>query len=243
MIRIAVVDDQTEAISGILSVFQQWQTENHINFEIDTYTDTDVFCNAIFDKKYQVLFLDLDMPKQSGFDISQSLRELGNNTPIVYITNRDDLMQKAFQYKVLGFVRKDKIQEELPFAISCVVQEIQKKNNHVMIFAAHRQKKEYYNLLVSDILYIESENHQTKIYTVNKQDAIITRDTLRSYLEKEEFQGFIPISVSCIVNIEHIFSIEKDTLRLDNEKFLFISRRKIKSVKEMFQQKTRRYII
>ena len=92
--------------------------------------------------------------------------------PIVYITNRDDLMQKAFQYKVLGFVRKDKIQEELPFAISCVVQEIQKKNSHVMIFAAHRQKKEYYNLPVSDILYIESENHQTKIYTVSTKDAI-----------------------------------------------------------------------
>ena len=183
------------------------------------------------------------MPKQSGFDISQSLRELGNNTPIVYITNRDDLMQKAFQYKVLGFVRKDKLQEELPFAISCVVQEIQKKNSHVMIFSAHRQKKEYYNLPISDILYIESENHQTKIYTVNKKDAIITRDTLRSYLEKEEFQGFIPISVSCIVNFEHIFSIEKDTLILDNKKILFISRRKIKSVKELFLQKTRRNII
>lgn len=243
MIRIAIVDDQTEAISGILSVFQQWEKENHVYFEIDTYTDADLFCDAIFDKKYQALFLDLDMPKKSGFDISQSLRELGNNTPIVYITNRDDLMQKAFQYKVLGFVRKDKIQEELPFAISCVVQEIQKKNSHVMIFAAHRQKKEYYDLLVSDILYIESENHQTKIYTVSTTDAIITRDSLRSYMEKEEFQGFIPISVSCIVNIEHIFSIEKDTLKLDNEKFLFISRRKVKSVKKMFQQKTRRNII
>ena len=29
MIRIAIVDDQTEAISGILSVFQQWEKENH----------------------------------------------------------------------------------------------------------------------------------------------------------------------------------------------------------------------
>jgi len=92
-------------------------------------------------------------------------------------------------------------------------------------------------------LYIESENHQTKIYTVSTKDAIITRDSLRSYMEKEEFQGFILISVSCIVNIEHIFSIEKDTLVLDNKKVLFISRRKVKSVKEMFQQKTRRNII
>ena len=149
MIHIAVVDDQTEAISGILSVFQQWENENHVNFEIDTYIDADLFCDAIFDKKYQALFLDLDMPKKSGFDISQSLRELGNNTPIVYITNRDDLMQKAFQYKVLGFVRKDKLQEELPFAISCVVQEIQKKNSHVMIFSAHRQKK---NIIIYQFL-------------------------------------------------------------------------------------------
>lgn len=56
MIRIAIVDDQTEAISGILSVFQQWEKENHVNFEIDTYTDADLFCDTIFDKKYQVLF-------------------------------------------------------------------------------------------------------------------------------------------------------------------------------------------
>ena len=49
MIRIAIVDDQTEAISGILSVFQQWEKENHVNFEIDTYTDADLFCDAIFD--------------------------------------------------------------------------------------------------------------------------------------------------------------------------------------------------
>ena len=239
MIRIAIVDDQTEAISGILSVFQQWEKENHVYFEIDTYTDADLFCDAIFDKKYQALFLDLDMPKKSGFDISQFLRELGNNTPIVYITNRDDLMQKAFQYKVLGFVRKDKLQEELPFAISCVVQEIQKKNRHVVISTSQY----HYNLKISDILYIESENHQTKIYTVNKKEEIITRDPLRSYLEKEEFQGFIPISVSCIVNFEHIFLIEKDTLILDNKKILFISRRKIKLVKELFLQKTRRNII
>ena len=66
MIHIAVVDDQTEAISGILSVFQQWENENHVNFEIDTYIDADLFCDAIFDKKYQALFLDLDMPKKSG---------------------------------------------------------------------------------------------------------------------------------------------------------------------------------
>ena len=239
MIRIAVVDDQAEAVSEILSVFHQWEKENYLSFVIDTYTNADQFYHAILDEDYQAFFLDLDMPKKNGFDISQFLREMDSDAPIVYITNRDDLMQKAFQYKVLGFVRKDKMQEELPFAISCVVQEIQKKNRHVVISTSQY----HYNLKISDILYIESENHQTKIYTVNKKEEIITRDPLHSYLEKEEFQGFIPISVSCIVNFEHIFSIEKDTLVLDNKKILFISRRKIKSVKELFLQKTRRNII
>lgn len=181
MIRIAIVDDQTEAISGILSVFQQWEKENHVYFEIDTYTDADLFCDAIFDKKYQALFLDLDMPKKSGFDISQFLRELGNNTPIVYITNRDDLMQKAFQYKVLGFVRKDKIQEELPFAISCVVQEIQKKNSHVMIFMTHRQKKNIiiYRFLIFCILKAK----------ITKQKSILSAQRMQSLQEIP----FVPI--------------------------------------------------
>ena len=243
MIKIAVVDDQPEAINMIVPIIKECQKDLLVEFEIDTFNDTSKFCDALQLNQYQALFLDLEMPGKSGFDISLSLREKADEIPIVYITNRDDLMQKAFQYKALGFVRKDRINDELPFAVSCVVREIKLKTNNISVVSSSRQKKERYDLLISDILYIESERHLTRIYISGRDDEILTRETLSFYANQAGFENFISISVSCIVNCDHIFSIDKDTLILDNEKILYISRRKLKTVKDLFLEKSRRLII
>ena len=249
MIRIAVVDDQPEAINMIVTIIKECQAELSVEFEVFAFNNTSEFESSIYTAGYHALFLDLDMPGKTGFDLSRSLRDKADDIPIVYITNRDDLMQKAFQYKALGFVRKDKIKEELPFAVSCVVSEIKRKTNSIMIFSANRQKKERHDLLISDILYIESQHHETTIHVYNRDnnkatvDEIITREPLNFYANHVGFEDFIYISVSCIVNCKHIFSIEKDTLILDNEQTLYISRRKVKEVKELFMLKSRELII
>ena len=248
MIKIAVVDDQPEAINMIVPMIKECQAELSVEFEIYTFNDTAEFESTIQTVGYHALFLDLEMPEKTGFDLSQSLRDNADDVPIVYITNRDDLMQKAFQYKALGFVRKDKIKEELPFAISCVVNEVKRKTNNIVIFSTNRQKKERHDLLISDILYIESQHHQTTIHAYNRDNdkvvyEITTREPLNFYANHVGFENFIYISVSCFVNCDHIFSIEKDTLILDDKHTLYISRRKVKEVKELFMQKSRRLII
>lgn len=179
------------------------------------------------------------MPNKSGFDISQHLRETEVELPIVYITNRDDLMQKAFQYKVLGFVRKNRLDEELPYAIESVLHEIQANTKTIMVVSA--QKK--YNLKINDIMYIESENHNVNIHLNNQVNSIQVRETLNAYIENIGFKKFVQVSSSCIVNYEYIFSIEKDYVVLRNEEILYISRRRVKLVKEKFLYLSRRHFL
>lgn len=243
MIRIAVVDDEMAAIDMIVSRVLNIQKNFDVEFQIDTYTEVEKLLNTLQAISYQALFLDLDMPEKSGFDISSVLRESGNEVPIIYITNRDDLMQQAFQYKVLGFVRKNNLEEELPLAVSCVLREIQKNSKKITVVSAQKQKKSRYELNISDIMYIESENHQTKIHLKNAAEIISTRETLNSYILQNGFKDFIQISSSCIVNYMHIFSIEKDTVILNNDEVLYISRRKTRTVKEQFLQLSRRPLI
>ena len=109
--------------------------------------------------------------------------------------------------------------------------ELENTKENYVVMGIHPMDGEYHILDTEEELY--------ELISLAKE----SEDEINETMEKEEFQGFIPIRVSCIVNIEVIFSIEKDTLVLDNKKVLFISRRKVKSVKEMFQQKTRRNII
>lgn len=97
MIRIAVVDDEPTALKVITEYFEQIQNDLNVTFQIRKFTSGKELIDSFHVVQYEALFLDIDMPQDSGFDVSKFLRENNNNIPIVYITNRDDLMQQAFQ--------------------------------------------------------------------------------------------------------------------------------------------------
>ena len=92
MIRIAIVDDEPVAIETIAVTFKQIQNDLNVTFQIDKFTSGKELLDALHVTAYDAPFLDIDMPQDSGFAISAFLRENSNNIPIVYITNRDDLM-------------------------------------------------------------------------------------------------------------------------------------------------------
>lgn len=239
VIQIAVIDDERNIAEMISERIIYYAAETNEKIETIIYTEGQSFLNDYHALGIQALFLDLDMPNKSGFDISKLLRENDIELPIVYVTNRDDLMQKAFQYKVLGFVRKNHLNEELPYAVQCVLYEIEANTKAITITSS--QKK--YKLKICDIIYIESENHDVKIYLNNQSKPIRTRETLNAYIENAGFKKFIQISSGCIVNYEYIFSIEKDYIILQNQDVLYISRRKVKSVKEQFLFLSRRQFL
>ena len=144
MIRIAIVDDEPVAIETIAVTFKQIQNDLNVTFQIDKFTSGKELLDALHVTAYDALFLDIDMPQDSGFAISAFLRENSNNIPIVYITNRDDLTQQAFQYKVLGFVRKNHLTDELPFAVECVLQEIRKTAKSPVAASAQKEPVPFY---------------------------------------------------------------------------------------------------
>lgn len=242
MFRVAILDDEPTAIESIVACFNNIQNNLNVIFQIDKFTTGRDLIETLHVISYEALFLDIDMPQDSGFVISKFLRENNNNIPIVYITNRDDLMQQAFQYKVLGFVRKNHLAEELQFAVECVIREIHKSAKRVTLISTEKNKKIKYEIAVSDILYVDSQNHQTIVHLINKT-SIVTREPLRSYILQKAFNDFIQISSSCIVNYVHIFSIETDTVVLKNQEILYISRRKKRIVKEQFLQLSRRLVL
>lgn len=235
MIRIAIVDDEEIAIEKATIIMKECLDKSNVSYSINSYTDPFLFLKDYSEIKFQVLFIDIDMPKQSGFDISEKIREINNDLPIIYITNRNDLVYKAFQYKAIGFIRKEYIDKELPEALSLVLKEINQRSNEISI----NYSGKLYKISVDDIVYIHSEDHNVHFH-INKQDTVLkSRSTLTAFSETAEFSKFIPISASCLVNFSYIFSIEKDCILLKNNEKLYIPRRRIKDVKENFLRMSR----
>ena len=66
--RVLVVDDRAEVLEGIVSVVQQ------LGFECDTALTVATAANLLGARPYDPVFLDLDMPVKSGYDLASEVR-------------------------------------------------------------------------------------------------------------------------------------------------------------------------
>ena len=80
MIRIAVVDDDNILLNQIKELIEK---KNNDNFLIDLYSDSIAFYNNNDKWNYDIIFLDIDMPKMNGFEIAETMSLLKRNSAIV----------------------------------------------------------------------------------------------------------------------------------------------------------------
>lgn len=237
--RFAVVDDEPGILKQFPGLIRQFSPD--IKIEADTFSSSSEFLSAYISKKYDALFLDIDMPDMNGFALTEHLRHLGDFVPIVYITARDDLMIQAFRYKALGFVRKEFIESELPYALSTIMNEVHKDDEMIEVTETRSQGGHIYNIYVNEIMYIENDRHNVTIHMTDKRKITI-RSSLSYFSEHESFKHFVAISTGIIVNLS-LIELTEDAVCFPNGETLYISRRKKTSVRTAYLNNIKKVLI
>ncbi|AEJ20480.1 response regulator [Gracilinema caldarium] len=100
--QIATVDDDFVIQELLKSTFEQ------VGAHVDAYPDGESFLNTVADKEYDLVFLDLLMPKVDGFKVLQELKVRDIRLPIIVlsaVTQRDSVI-RAFQAGVKSYLIK-----------------------------------------------------------------------------------------------------------------------------------------
>lgn len=78
-------------------------------YEVEYFTDSDAAYDAMYEKVYDLLLLDVKVPgEKNGFEMLEELRENGNTTPAIFITsltNIDDL-SRGYECGACDYIRK-----------------------------------------------------------------------------------------------------------------------------------------
>ncbi len=69
-------------------------------YRVDTASDGSSGFDQAADGGYDLIILDLMLPKKSGFDICRDLRQLGQKTPVLMLTARDQMLDKVLGLKI-----------------------------------------------------------------------------------------------------------------------------------------------
>lgn len=99
--RILVVDDEKLIVKGIRFSLEQ------DNMQVDCAYDGEEALQMAKDNKYDIILLDVMLPKLTGFEVCQQIREF-SNVPIIMLTAKDGDMDKilGLEYGADDYITK-----------------------------------------------------------------------------------------------------------------------------------------
>jgi DNA-binding response OmpR family regulator len=89
MPKILVVEDEPDMLRGLKDNFE------FENYEVDAARDGEAALKKISESSYDIILLDIMLPKLSGLDVCKRAREQGIKTPIIMLTARGEEIDKV----------------------------------------------------------------------------------------------------------------------------------------------------
>ena len=205
MARIGVCDDSIDVSERIAALVRKSFSEHGCNYEIESYSDGAVLLAQNQLRPFDVLFLDIDMPRVSGFDIAKALRDNFSHCLIVFVTSHSELVFESLDYQPFNFIRKNAgipLNESVPRIVSKLIFHLKQDDTIIIEDTNSRKHSEY----IRDIIYIETAGHYLiyKIADGNRVKQIKSRGNFTEYREYFEGHNFVRSHRSYLINLSHI---------------------------------------
>ncbi len=217
---IAVVDDEKAIREHICGLVEEQQPESRI----EAYaTGEELLASG---KRFDIVFLDIQMEGMNGIEAARSLREKNANlgvedTVLVFITGIKDYVFDAFDLYAFQYLLKSIDERKFAEALERAVREAAKKKERRVLFIKSRNL----TLDQSEILYIESRAKKVEIHTTGAAQAIEIYAAMDE-LEGQLGENFYRCHRAYIVNMDCITEYDSESITLTNGDRVYLTKKK-----------------
>lgn len=233
MIRIAICDDEEQAVARHENIVRDSLQACGIGYEITAYTQSQNLLYDIADDGffYDLILLDIEMPGISGMELPQQIKRFLPNVKIIFVTSHTEYAIDAFELSIFRYVPKNNLDAKLASAVTDAAKliELESGKEYVIQTASRMEKIPY-----KDILYIQRDGKNASI--VSGSGTAKVRKSLQQVFEELNTPEFLFIDRGCIVNIIQIMRISDGMAVLKNGEQLPISRSHLQEVKQQINR-------
>ena len=214
-----LVDDERSNIDNLAALLKKYCPR------VDVLAmATDVFEAEQLIRAHQpdLVFLDIQMGEQTGFDLLSSIKD--KNFEVVFITAFDKYGIEAIKFAALDYLLKPVVIADLVLAVNKAEDKLldKEKNNQLHFLLSHikngdklpstialPQLHEIRYVPVNEIIRCESDNSYTFFYLLGGERILISR-SIKEYSEMLKPLGFIRAHQSHLVNRKFVKSWLKE---------------------------------
>lgn len=230
-LKIAVCDDEIE----LTKIVKEKVIQLRENSTVDLFTSGEELLSSSLD--YEIIFLDIEMPKQDGMQVAKNLWERGYDGQIVFLTSHSEYMQEAFKVKAYRYLFKPINDNQMREVLASAEAEL--AENRVMITV---NKDRVESIRIKDIMYLEAARNKT--YLVLKNGELECNRPMKEVFEMIGTSEFVQIHKSYIVSLQYIKKIGQKSLQLDGVvPALPLSRRKRIQVEEKYLEYVKKHAV
>ena len=212
MLKIAILDDDKTALMISTSAVEAFLKEKNAEYRLFSFSNPLNFLASAKEEKFDLSFLDIDMPEMNGLNVANELTAISKYGQIIFLSQREDLVFECLKFHPFGFIRKSKLIDDFSLMMNQFFQTVSNnESNETKIDFFDKTKT--YSFKIKDIVYIEGDRNYQKVVLKDKSSQNI-RVPLGTLEEKLREYGFLRIHKGYLLNYLYIRSIESEEVYL-----------------------------
>lgn len=169
MLKIAVVEDQTEVRESLCQFIRQYAGEQGLQAEVEPFADGAVIAEG-YQPGYDIIFLDVEMPRLGGFGAAERIRAVDPDVVLVFVTNMAQYAIKGYEVDALDYVLKPVSYGAFCTKLSRAIQRVQRRKGGQVALQLSGGGMQL--LDTGDILYLETRNRMLYYHTATQEYAV-----------------------------------------------------------------------
>ncbi|OCN04764.1 hypothetical protein A4S06_10380 [Erysipelotrichaceae bacterium MTC7] len=228
--KICIVDDDQNQINRLTQYINNH--ESFLDFDIVEFNDsTDL---EILHIRYDLYFLDIDMPKRTGFQLATLIQKEYPDAIFIFVSAHNEFVYDSFKFNAFYFVRKFSFEADMIDALHLAETKLKKYAKKYEINSVDGEK-----LIVSfaNVLYFEKMINQLLVVLSNGK-TYTERKSMKQLLQEVNLDlvGFSLINAGTCVNLKGVLKLVDSEMVMRNGEHLAISRRRFSDVRESYHR-------
>lgn len=227
MLRVAIIEDNDRDAAYLLAHLKRYGRENAVELETKRYDNGILFLEQ-YAGDFDLVFMDIDMPAMNGMDTARALRERDAHVLLIFVTALARFALNGYEVDAFDFIVKPLQYNFFSAKMNRAMKKLTSAQRTRLLI---KSGEKTVSVFADEIVYVDIFNHVLSFHT--KEETVSTRGTMKDVMESLDGSTFAMCNKSCVVNLNHVQSIEGDDVVLDGGERLSISRPR---KKEFMQQ-------
>ncbi len=230
----AICDDEAIFRKELKDILLEYKRTHRVHLDIVEFADGKALLES--EDKFDIVFLDYEMPELNGIETAKTLRRNKNICCIIYITSFPEYVFESFEVGTYRYLVKPLDRERLTNALDDFI-----KDKKMMAPIVINTEGEQIVISSEDIIYLEGDGKYCYVRTNDR--FVRSSKTVAGVLELLPQHCFYRTHKSFAVNLYCVVSFKGNEVLLNNGEKVKISRNKISAFKDVYKDFAKHFIV